>query len=143
MSFGWQSQQILWTILSCFRTEMLHFEKRANIKVGTWNLEKAYGFYQNSICISRNFVMCSDVSDDCNDPVSQSGRSVLTLMRSRALCIILFVKSKAFWLMGKIWGFVLQRIKYQRLFYWQQHLEILFRFRFMKIYKLCLVSNIY
>ena len=28
--------------------------------------------------------------------------------------------------MEKIWGFVLQRIEYQILFYWQQHLEIFF-----------------
>ena len=65
--------------------------------------------------------MCldSDVSYNCNDPVIQSGCSV---MRNRPLLIFLFIKIKAFLLMRKLLSFMLQRIKYQRLFHWQRHL---------------------
>ena len=78
-----------------------------------------------------------DVSYNCNDPVNQSQRSVLTFVRNSVLFIFLYVKIKEFWLMGKIWGFMLQRFEYQRLFSWQQHLEMLFCFYFMRAYKFC------
>ena len=60
-----------------------------------------------------------DVSYNCNDPDSQSECNVLMLMRNNVLLLFLFVKIKTFWLIGKIWGFMIQRIQNQRLFYWQ------------------------
>ena len=48
------------------------------------------------------FYRVYDASHNCNDPVNQSESSVLTFMRNRAIFIFLFVKIKAFWLMGKI-----------------------------------------
>ena len=74
-----------------------------------------------------------DVSYNCNVPVSQSEYRILTLMRNSEYFIYLFVKIMAFWLMGKSWSLVPQRIEYQRPFSWQQHHKILFYFHFMNI----------
>ena len=58
----------------------------------------------------------------------------------------LFFKIKAYLLTGKfvlqIWNFLLERIEYQRLFYWQYFLEIYIFFNFMRVYKFCSISNI-
>ena len=84
-----------------------------------------------------------DVSYNWNIPVSQWECNVdLMFMRYNVFFVFLFVKIKSFWLMGKIWGFVLQRIGYQRLFYWQPHLEILFCFHLMRAYTFFFEPNI-
>ena len=59
--------------------------------------------------------------------------------------MVLLVKIRVFWLMGKLLRFcvaLLHRIEYQIIFCWQQHLEILFRFHFMRAYKFCSLLNI-
>ena len=76
-----------------------------------------------------------DVSYNCNNPVSQLECSFLNFIRNSVLFILFFVKIKAFWLRGKIWGFVLQQIGYLKLLYWQQHLEVLFCLHFMRVYR--------
>ena len=59
--------------------------------------------------------------------------------------MVLLVKIRVFWLLGKLLRFcvaLLHRIEYQIIFCWQQHLEILFRFHFMRVHKFCSISNI-
>ena len=59
--------------------------------------------------------------------------------------MVLLVKIRVFWLLGKLLRFcvaLLHRIEYQIIFCWQQHLEILFRFHFMRVYKFNSISNI-
>ena len=63
--------------------------------------------------------------------------------RKRELgAINIIIKIKPFWLMGKMWRFMLQRIEYQRLIYWQQHPDTLFCFNFTRVFTFCsLCSN--
>ena len=62
-------------------------------------------------------------------------------MRNNVLYIFIR-QNEAILVNGKLVRFMLKGIEYQRLFYWQQHLEILFCFYFIRAYKFCSISKL-